>query len=664
MSFLTPGPALLAALLVLPPLILLYLLKLRRRRLQWPSTLLWSKSFEDLQVNAPFQRLRLTPLFLLQLLLILALLLAFAQPVITSDGAAASRVIILLDRSASMATRDVPGDAGPITRFEAARAAAREVVDRLAGSGDPTPVMIIGFGASAQVVCSYEARRAVLLDVIAGMTVTDEQADLDAALDLAGTFARGGEEPDVDPPDVLLISDGGVAPPREAAGFGLAAGRFRFIAVGPDGPAENVGITALNARRDYRDPSQVLVFARLINAGPDPVETLVELRLGDAEGPLESVRIPAATPPGDDGGVRAGEVGEPGRAALTFSVTLPGGAVLRTRHHARDPLPSDDTAAVVLPPPARPRLALVAPDGRPDPFLAGLLRDFEPRSLTVLTPAALEAELAEPLAPNRYDVLIFDRAAPAVLPDLPSLSFGVAPPPFANEPHPEPVGQRVLSWSRQHPIMRHVDLDATVVATAMRLRLPDGAETLATGSHGPLVAVLDQAGVPHVVVAFALAESNWPALVSVAVFLQNVLDRLTGAGSGQVSLGVRPGESVSVRPAPGVTSLIVTGADEQPITIPVRSDGGGEPTPLPAFSRVGLYAVRDALPPGNQIAVSGLSEVESDTRPRRSLQVNAVRVAAGAADRAAPRGLWPWLVGLALVLLIAEWLLYCRRLRE
>ncbi|MBT8484848.1 MAG: hypothetical protein KJO43_04655, partial [Phycisphaerae bacterium] len=99
-------------------------------------------------------------------------------------------------------------------------------------------------------------------------------------------------------------------------------------------------------------------------------------------------------------------------------------------------------------------------------------------------------------------------------------------------------------------------------------------------------------------------------------------------------------------------------------TIPVRSDGGGEPTPLPAFSRVGLYAVRDALPPGNQIAVSGLSEVESDTRPRRSLQVNAVRVAAGAADRAAPRGLWPWLVGLALVLLIAEWLLYCRRLRE
>ena len=60
---------------------MLYFLKLRRRELPIPSTLLWKKAIQDLQVNAPFQKLRKNLLLLLQLLLLLLLLLALSRPI-------------------------------------------------------------------------------------------------------------------------------------------------------------------------------------------------------------------------------------------------------------------------------------------------------------------------------------------------------------------------------------------------------------------------------------------------------------------------------------------------------------------------------------------------------------------------------------------------------
>ena len=49
MSFLSLWSALVATAIAVPLLLLLYVLRLRRRRLRMPSTLLWEKSFEDLQ---------------------------------------------------------------------------------------------------------------------------------------------------------------------------------------------------------------------------------------------------------------------------------------------------------------------------------------------------------------------------------------------------------------------------------------------------------------------------------------------------------------------------------------------------------------------------------------------------------------------------------------
>ena len=105
------------AAIAIPALLILYFLKLRRREMLVPSTLLWHKAIQDLQVNAPFQKLRRNLLLLLQLLILLALLLAFSRPVTSYRPPPGAVSVILIDRSASMSAHDMeaatPGSKKP-----------------------------------------------------------------------------------------------------------------------------------------------------------------------------------------------------------------------------------------------------------------------------------------------------------------------------------------------------------------------------------------------------------------------------------------------------------------------------------------------------------------------------------------------------------------------
>src|SRR5213078_4426268 len=97
----------LIVLLVIPAIILLYFLKLKRKPLQVPSTFLWRKSIEDLHVNALFQWLRENVLLLLQLLVVLLLLYAVMGFRFHGSTAHGRHYILVLDNSASMAATDV-----------------------------------------------------------------------------------------------------------------------------------------------------------------------------------------------------------------------------------------------------------------------------------------------------------------------------------------------------------------------------------------------------------------------------------------------------------------------------------------------------------------------------------------------------------------------------
>jgi hypothetical protein len=112
MTWLTPWLAGIAAGIAIPSLVILYFLKLRRRDVEISTTLLWKKAIEDLQANAPFQRLRRNILLLLQLLALGAALVAVGQPQIKGDSPVGAKHVILIDRSASMSALDAKNEGG------------------------------------------------------------------------------------------------------------------------------------------------------------------------------------------------------------------------------------------------------------------------------------------------------------------------------------------------------------------------------------------------------------------------------------------------------------------------------------------------------------------------------------------------------------------------
>src|SRR5438445_1348382 len=170
-NFLSPLPAIIAAAIAIPSLLVLYFLKLKRRELVISSTLLWKKAIQDLQVNAPFQKLRRNLLLILQLLLLALLCLALSRPVSNYTPGAAKLSVILIDRSASMSAEE-DFDGHQRTRLEEAKRQAKALVDSMTRKDT---AMVIAFDDSAEVLQPLTTDAAAVRHAIDGIQATDRR---------------------------------------------------------------------------------------------------------------------------------------------------------------------------------------------------------------------------------------------------------------------------------------------------------------------------------------------------------------------------------------------------------------------------------------------------------------------------------------------------------
>lgn len=677
MTFLTPIPALIAAAVTVPLLLTLYFLKLRRRPVRVSSTLLWSDAVRDLQVNVPFRWLRPSWLLFLQLLILACFLAALARPAIRTDAAPSSRVILLIDRSASMSATD--GPAGQ-TRLEAAKAEAIELLDSIARAGSGVRAAVVAFAAEPVALTGFSTDRSALRSAVIGIEPTDQPGDLAAALELAGAMLRSaaGDADETSAPEpgaAVLFSDGSF----ETSGpLTLAGASFRYVRVGPpaadaDGaPAgrDNLGITAISARRDYDDPAIVRVFVRFANASAAPVPVPVVLTLDGRAVQREPLVIPGA--PADD-------PASPGQLSTTFELNHLGSGIVTVTLDRPDALEADNSASLVLQPAARPRVLVVIPappptaDGSPPPpgpewLLTDVLGEMDLRSLRVLPAPAYDPETASQVA----DLVIFDRVRPGELPRVPSIHFGagvplrgvaLAAPP---EPGEGPSGTYFLSWQRTHPLLREVALDQVFVGRPRPIRLSDPttdaegtdpaviADELARGRQGALIVLLEHRGVRRLMIGFELVQSNWPAQFSFPIFLAEAVDYLTLRGDDRAGIAFRTTEPAEVR-APSGGPFALRGPID--LTVNPRDSRAGERVNVGVIPRAGVYRAEGGEGPASVVAVNMASEHESALGVADALRVGGEAVAAGAGD-GGPREVWHWFVLAAFVLLALEWFLH------
>ncbi|MFM9995413.1 MAG: VWA domain-containing protein [Phycisphaerales bacterium] len=679
MTFLSPFPAIVAAAICVPALLVLYLLKLRRRPVRVSSTMFWAARTRDLQVNVPLRWLKPSWLLFLQMLILALFLLALARPALDMEGAPPSRIVLLIDRSASMSAR---GGATEPTRLDAAKAAAVRVIDDLVGGGGEA--CVVAFAHEARAATAFLRDRGALRAAVNGVAPTDQPGDLAGALRLAGALLASGApesgngEGAASPRGlVALFSDGwfgGVGAGAPGGGFALSGAEFRYFRAGPPDtdapPADNLGIVAVAARRDLDDPGTVRVFARVQNAGAAAASVPVALIL---EGEVVDRR--ALTVPGATTGSPAASVG------VTLEARTTGGGVLAVRLERDDALASDNEAAVVLAPAARPRILLIIPDlpagappgtEGPEWLIADPLRELRARSFRVITESVYR-QLAASESGLGADLVLFDRVRPDRVPPVPTLSFGAGVPiPGADLAASNLGGTYVLAWERAHPVLRSVSMDAVYVARPMRVVEPGPAGAspgveiteLARGRDGPLLLLVEEGPTRRLVAAFEAAQSNWPVDPGFAVFLAEAADYLTlrgedqvGGGAGATFTTTTPVE-VTVEGSP--ERLVLRGPTEIAVRVP---EGGGPGVRrrlgVGVIERVGVYQAEGAVSP---VAVNLLDETESAIRTRDVLTVSGEESRAAEGGRG-PREVWPWFVLAALVLLGLEWFLHAWQMR-
>ncbi|MEL7674186.1 MAG: BatA and WFA domain-containing protein [Chloroflexota bacterium] len=624
LSFLTPLALGLAALAV--PIVLLYMLRLRRTETPISSTFLWQQLLRDREANAPWQRLRPSWLLLLQLLILAALVIALARPFIEVKTVSTGRTVLLLDASASMAATDVEP-----SRFEAARATALEMVDLL-GAGDT--MTVIRVAEAPEVLASASRDPLVLRAAVESAQPSQGSADWTAAMTLAAAGAVG-----VETLSVVILSDGGLP-----ADLPSVPGTVRFISVGESG--RNVAISALATSALPDQPPQL--FARLSNYGDEDADVILDGRLNGSSVIDWAYRytVPAR------GEIDIFDIELPADFdTLTTTLTLPGGSI------GADFLALDNTAHTVHDRSGVGRVLLATGDNL---FLRQIFRSLRGVELYEIEPGAR-------LPQEPFDLYVLDGWVPDPLPEGDLLL--VNPPvgtSFFNVGAPETAPGPLAATT--DPRVRNLGafLNAVNLLEARPLEAGSWATPLLRAGSLPVAVAgeVDQRQVA--ILAFDARYPNtdlvlqpaWPILIAELSAWFSPPRALDLAGS------VKPGAPVTVRLIEDADAAIVVAPDGKRVHLePQGSSAVFGGTQAPGLYRVELTRAGETVRT-EQFAVNLFDPAESAIEPQDSVTIGSATLARGAREETARREFWPWIAALGLAFLLGEWLFYHRSLRR
>ena len=486
MMFLTSSALWWLLLLAIP--LVLHLVRPRPRS-QRTTTLIFFAALHRITRDAPWLRLlkRLLAL-LLSLAVVTLAVLALARPVAAPPADAARAVVVLVDRSASMAARDGAG----VSRLDAAVA---EVRARLAALPAGTAIAVVAHDVRADIVCAPTLDHAAAHRALAALVVRPMAGDAaarSAAVALAGQLAATAT-----PAQVWDASDQARQTAVLPTGVTLVPRNVTLA------QPINAGITAADLRRRPLEPGQIDVFVQVeaVLAPGAKAEAELTAAVDGTTMALRSLSFVA----GDDGRCPVQRLSfpldRPVGAVLTLALRLPG-----------DVLTLDDRVDLRLPRQERLRVTLVGT--KPDPFLTLALAGLSQAgaiTVEIIEPAAWRADLAA-------DAVIFSSWLPPIWTPRPAL---VIDPPAGQAPVAAlmidgglPVESPRIADSG-HPLLYGV-ASARVAALQTAVLPAEGAlQPLWSSPAGPFLAAGEIQGARLVVLAASAGRSERLALTSV-----------------------------------------------------------------------------------------------------------------------------------------------------
>jgi hypothetical protein len=672
---------------------ILYILKLRRRRVHVPFAKLWDRILKEKESTSLFRRLKRLLSLLLQLAFLFLLTAALGDPRLSAEVLEGRTVILLLDASASMKATD--GAEG--TRLATARIKAKEIVRGMSGADT---LMLVRMDAQVTPLSGFEGDEKALLKLLEGVEASDTRADVARALKFCADALRERKNP-----QLVLIGDGAypeavldrvkldersgkpvAAAPSEARKgpasrpsassakkpveeidwIDLRGVTVRFVGVGKS--ADNLGIVAFNARRYSRNKLSFEIFLEVVNYRDKPAEADLQILVDGQVADLQRLSLKAGEKARYTCDPEEGKGGG-GAKRKPWCQLASSGELLEARLQtpgateetpaALDAFPVDDRAYALLPKQRKQQILLVT---RGNLYLEGALLLDDNLEVTKLRPE--NYTIAEA---RKADAVVFDGFFPK---DPPGRHFLLLNPPEKGCPFPV-AGQLktplITEHDSKHPVMRWVTLKDVNIGAATRFGIEAGVQSLASSFRAPLIVAREEAGLKSVAIGFDISRSDLPLRIAFPILVINSLDWFSGQGDSLI-VSYRTGQTWAVP-----LGFLEEGA-APPAEVAVREPGGKE-LKLPVQdgkvfiygSTAGAYAISAPGPGGSkhrQTIAGNLADFdESRIKPGRELKIGGRALedptGFGIALR---REIWVYLLLAAFGLILIEWLTYNRRL--
>ncbi|MCX6855617.1 MAG: VWA domain-containing protein [Verrucomicrobia bacterium] len=475
MHFLSPHLLHLAWLALIP--LALYLFRKRARRVP-DSTLLYFRSLSrEHQESAWLRKLKKWLSLLLTLLVILLSALALGRPAGGGSKNAPGAVVIVVDRSASMAARDGDGK----TRMDVAKTLLQK---RLKTLPDQVILSLVAFDSKPQVLLSRSRNRRECLRLLTDLQPLPMEGRPDAALTVTRRLAE-------------LESESQIWHSGDSAFSDISDLRYAFLDAAMETPV-NVGITGFQIRQSpmARDRYEAFVKVGAAKTNTTQITSTLELTLAGRLAQLRELEIA----PGESTTLILPMEGVRGQR-LELQLKTPG-----------DVLSWDDAVASQLPQTRPIIVAWVAEKADPFTELA-MTSMIEAGRIEILkgTPAAWPLK-------DKPDVYVFEGWLPDSWPtDRPVIALNppasLGPVQLRRLQEPGLPHDSVRSVAPDHPLLFRVNTSRLAVTQTSVLQVEGSLEPLWMAGAEPILAAGETSGQRLVISAFSPARSEQLALL-------------------------------------------------------------------------------------------------------------------------------------------------------
>jgi hypothetical protein len=446
-------------------IIILYLIKPKRLRIKVPSLILWEKTIEEKNLGRWFKKLPKNLLLLFQLLILFFLVLSLSKPILSLPSIGSKPTIIILDSSASMASRDILP-----SRFQKAKSEIINLIKR-----NPSPIKMIIAKDKPEVILNKNERE--IEKELEREKVFIGEGNLEESIRKAESLSKGI------PHEIHIFTDGSdpISIPKDSTN------RYFLHIIGRE--SFNIGI--LDGRIFPKNENVYEIFLKIGNFSQKPQEFNLIIMQDNNKLKEEKIRI------------------DPKEIKVVKSEIPKVTGKIVGEIDGKDFLEEDNKAFFYIPI-FSPKVLLVTLG---NPFLEKALRSIPNLKLDIRKDF-INIDL------KNYNFYIFDGLIPYA--DISGNFLFIGGYPGINPQNIEKIGKvKILSWE-DHPITRFLQLYGISIDNAYTFK-DENLKPLIYSDKGPVAYIYEKDNSKGIVLSFDLLSSSFIYSDSFPIFIYNLL---------------------------------------------------------------------------------------------------------------------------------------------